>query len=277
MSEEEPMALRRMTDSIRRRWTTARPGRARLRQEGPSKRVQAWIVVISVVSVPLAVWSLAQGADENEKDEFSVIELSAGSSRAITTKTLSASTGRQHTGTTHATVLVLRMANNTDDLKVFRKIKVTTRSFTEVTDCVTDTGGDVPITKGYGMDLPAQGKSTQKRISYQMQPRQAEGMTITLGPRTGKRGIYELEVSLHDGSGYQRAGTVLALSDPGLRDLYPLDVDALPISSFPNADCVRKLTERTKELIDATSPAPAGLRELHQGLTVTLKELGGAP
>ncbi|MFI0715086.1 hypothetical protein ACH4SK_31565 [Streptomyces inhibens] len=246
-----------------------------MRRDGPSsKRVQSWVAVAGLV---LAAWGLIQSYasdDEGEKDEFSVLELSAVDSRSIATQKVTGATGKRYTSKDEATVLSLKLSNNTDDLKVFRSIKVETKRFIEVTNCVPGTGGDVEITAGYDIDLPAQGKSAHTTIFYQLQPRQAEGMSITLGPRMEEAGVYELEVFLQDGAGYQSMGTVTALSFPGLKDSYPLDLDTLPIDSFPDAACVRQLGRKLTDFISQRGSVPKEVRTLQKGVRTTAEELG---
>ncbi|MGA5444666.1 hypothetical protein ACPCKW_34975 [Streptomyces griseoincarnatus] len=278
--EEDPAPaedsfLRRIAQRVRSWWVGTQPWRARLRRDGPSKKAQGWATVVGSVGLILAVWSLAHDyADEGEKDEFSVLELSAGDSRSIDMRKVTGATGSRYTSKDEATVLSLKLSNNTDDLKVFRSIKVKTKRFIEVTSCVTGTGGDVEITAGYDVDLPAQGKTAQTSILYQLQPRQAEGMSITLGPRMEGAGVYELEVFLQDGTGYRSMGTVTALSFPELKDSYPLDLDTLPIEDFPDAACVRQLDRKLTDFITQRDSVPKEVRTLQKGVRTTAEELG---
>jgi hypothetical protein len=225
--------------------------------------------------VVFGAWAVVQSyADDGEKDEFSVLKLSAGQSRSTETRKQDEATGRRYTSEEEATVLSLYLSNNTDDLKVFRSIKVETKRFIEVTNCITGTGGGVQITEGYEIDIPKQGKSARKSVLYQLQPRQAEGMSITLGSRIEEDGIYELEVFLQDETGYQSMGTVTALSYPGLKDLYPRNHDTLPIEDFPDASCVRQLDRKLADFITQRDSVPKEVRTLQKGVRKTAEELG---
>ncbi|MFE4537502.1 hypothetical protein ACFRKB_20840 [Streptomyces scopuliridis] len=152
-----------------------------------------------------------------------MLQLSANGSRPIEVKTA----GEKNK--TDATVLSLYLGNDTDDLKVFDEIKVETKDFIPVTNCVRGVGGDVKITGGYGMALPDNGKTTRRSILYEIRPRRSEGMAITMGSRVEKEGVYLLEVFLHErGDDCQSMGTIAALSAPGLKKLYPIDLSLLP-------------------------------------------------
>ncbi|WP_043614388.1 hypothetical protein [Nonomuraea candida] len=253
---------------LRARWARTRSWRQRLREDGPSRRVLGWV---AVAGLAVAAWTLYQGYAG--QGEFSVLKLSAGQSRTIETVKRDKNAGKSSPSKEEATVLSLYLANNTDDLKVFREIKVRTKRFVELTPCVHGVGGPVEITEGYDVDLPAHGKSTQTPILYKLEPRQAEGMAITLGSRVATRGVYELEVFLHDGADYRSMGTVTALSDPAVKQMYPLDLDTLPLSDFPDPACLRELERGLTGFIAGADAAPPEVRALRDGVRATAEQL----
>ncbi|OKK03819.1 hypothetical protein AMK26_20680 [Streptomyces sp. CB03234] len=259
-------------------WARTRPWRTRLRQDGPSsKRVQAWVAVAGLLSgLVFGVWSLLQAnSDAGDKDEFSVLRLSAEHSRSIELQKRDETSGRRHTSKEQATVLHLYLSNNTDDLKVFQKIKVVTKLYIEVTECIRGTGGPVRITDGYDVSLPGPGEHTVEPILYQLPSRAAEGMEITLGSRMEAEGVYELEVFLHNGSEYQSVGTVIVSSPPDVKDVYPLDLDLLPIGDRPDPGCVRELDQKLKDLFSRDVPVAKSVRTLQQGVHSTAEQLEG--
>ncbi|ORT55631.1 hypothetical protein BKD26_31505 [Streptomyces sp. CB03238] len=239
--------------------------------------MQAWVAVAGLLSgLVFGVCSLLQAnSDAEEKDKFSVLRLSAESSRSIEVQKRDENTGRRYTSKEHATVLHLYLSNNTDDLKVFQKIKVVTKLYIEVTDCIRGTGGPVRITDGYDVSLPGPGGNTVEPILYQLPPRAAEGMEITLGSRMEEEGVYELEVFLHNGSEYQSVGTVAVPSPPDVKDLYPLDPDVLPISERPDPACVQELDQRLTNLLSRGVPVAKSVRTLQKGVHSTAEELEG--
>ncbi|GHF96747.1 hypothetical protein GCM10018787_51670 [Streptomyces thermodiastaticus] len=279
--EDEPVPagesrVRRIARRLQFRWSRTRPWMARLRRNGPSARVVGWATVLSLgVAVVFGVLSLVEDEeDRGEKDEFSVLELSAGQSRPTKTTKVDEATGGRYVSEEEATTLYVYLSNNTDDLLVFRGIKVKTKRFIEVSDCVLGVGGPVQITAGYDIDLPKQGKSANKSILYQLRPRQAEGISITLGTEAEEDGIYELEIFLLGGSEYRKVGEVIAFSYPGLEKLYPRDLATLPLHDFPNASCVRRLDRTLTDFIAQHDSVPKEVRTLQKGVHMTAEELG---
>ena len=238
--------------------------------------MQSWVAVLGLLATivfgALPLW--LEGKDDGDRDEFTVLKLSAGQSREIDTRKTDEATGRRFTSKERATVLYLYLSNNTDDLKVFQGLKVTTRRFIQVTDCTVDVGGSVQITEGYDIDLPRPGKSTHKSILYQLPPRQAEGISITLGTSTQETGVFDLEVSLQSRTGYLSAGRVIALSHPELKRLYPRDLEKLPLQDFPNASCVRRLDQTLSDFISQHDSVPPEVRTLQEGVHTTAEQLG---
>ncbi|MEV7415607.1 hypothetical protein [Streptomyces sp. NPDC089919] len=246
-------------------------------------RTAAWVAVAGLVVAAVSLWH--DVATEEEPGAFTVLELSADSSREIPATEQAAPDAPKLPTTTEATVLAVGLKNDTSSLRTFKQIGIRNKGQVSVTPCGGGSGGGTVFTATYEVDLPPVGKTalTQAPHGHNFEPKKAEAFHLTLGSPGGTDdllqagGVYALEVFLVEDNGHVfEAGKITVAETPAVATQYPMDLSLLQLSSYPDEKCVRKTAAGIKKLADDGYPLSDQVKNLHAGLLKTADELATA-